>query len=519
MNSRMLSVVNNDPDERTAVGKDSLVRSPAPLLDSRERVLLASIATLSILAALLFFITALRRLYYPYELEELEGNMFLATLRVFRGQALYVRPSVNFIPYMYAPGYYYVTAALGHVMGMSMATLRMTSILSTLGTFAAIFLLVWTEIKRVVPALAGMGIYAGCYALCGGWFDLGRVDSLFLFVVALALYATRRLSPILAALLWILAFEIKQSILPAAFFILCSLWPERRRVTQAMGTFIAGVAASAFYLNHVTKGWYYFYVFAVPGANADLKARTAALFWSLDIVRPLGLVLMVILTACLITRPSLRNPATRFHVACCSLIPLFWWIRTHAGSTMNAVMPIYLLLAILFGISFGRLLAVWAGATKSCRPAAVLLLIAVLIAELAGLHNPGDLVPSFETRQSLAQVVADIRVLPGQTYVTQHPYYGWLAGKSTSADLVSIHDALRVNRSDVRDALREDLRSAVEDHRYEAFVIETPSSTENIDALLNRHVDWAARYSYMRELPGVPLKTHPAWVIEAKTAK
>ena len=519
MNPQKLSEVENNPDKRAAGAQSILVQGSAPQLDSLERALIASIAALSILAALLFLITALRRWHYPYELEELEGNMFLATLRVFRGEPLYVRPSLAFIPYMYPPGYYYLTAALGHVMGMSIATLRMTSILSTLGTFAVIFLLVWTETKRMVPALAGMGIYAGCYALCGGWFDLGRVDSLFLFVVALAIYSTRHLNPILTAILWVLAFEIKQSILPAAFVILCSLWPERRRLVPAMSTFIAGVAGSVLYLNHVTQGWYYFYVFTVPGANADLKARTAALFWSLDIVRPLGLVLMVILTACLITPPSLRNPATRFYVACCSLIPLFWWIRTHSGSTMNAVMPIYLLLAILFGISFGRLLVVWAGADKLDRPAAVLLLIAVLIAELAGLYNPGDFVPSLETRQSLDRVVADIRVLPGQTYIAQHPYYGWLAGKSTSADLVAIHDALRVNRSDVQDPLRQDLRLAVEDHRYQEFVIETPSSTEDIDALLKQHVDWAALYSDMRELPGVPLRTHPAWLIEAKPAR
>jgi hypothetical protein len=92
----------------------------------------------SIFVMVLFVVTALERMRYPYELEQLEGSMFLSALRVFHGQALYPRPSLAFIPYMYPPVYYYVCAAAGHVMGMSIATLRAVSSLSTLGCFVVI---------------------------------------------------------------------------------------------------------------------------------------------------------------------------------------------------------------------------------------------------------------------------------------------------------------------------------------------------------------------------------------------
>src|ERR1700678_2761250 len=70
----------------------------------------------SVFVMLLFVVTALRRLRYPYELEQLEGYNFLSALRVFRGQTLYPRPSLEFVPYMYPPGYFYVCAALGRLL-------------------------------------------------------------------------------------------------------------------------------------------------------------------------------------------------------------------------------------------------------------------------------------------------------------------------------------------------------------------------------------------------------------------
>ena len=103
----------------------------------------------SVFVMLLFVVTALERLRFPYELEQLEGSMFLSVLRVFHGQALYPRPSLAFIPYMYPPVYYYVCATAGHVVGMSIATLRAVSTLSTLGCFAMIYELVRREVRPV----------------------------------------------------------------------------------------------------------------------------------------------------------------------------------------------------------------------------------------------------------------------------------------------------------------------------------------------------------------------------------
>jgi hypothetical protein len=231
----------------------------------------------------------------------------------------------------------------------------------------------------------------------------------------LATYATRRLHPIIAAALWVLAFQTKQSILPVAFIMLCCNWREVRRTVMGLTTLLLGIAGSVAWLNRTTHSWYSFYVFAVPKANADIKLRTLAVFWPIDLLRPLLLALMVILAAVAFTRPKFQSHATRFYLAACSIIPTFWWISAHAGSTANAPMPIYALVAVLFGIALARLLA-WLPTVDAslAQAGSLLLLVGVVAQESAGIYNPGDYVPQAGNRESIAAVVAEVRGISGE---------------------------------------------------------------------------------------------------------
>ena len=48
---------------------------------------------------------ALARMAHPYELEWFEGTSVDLVRRVFAGQPLYVAPSIDFVPHLYAPFY------------------------------------------------------------------------------------------------------------------------------------------------------------------------------------------------------------------------------------------------------------------------------------------------------------------------------------------------------------------------------------------------------------------------------
>jgi 4-amino-4-deoxy-L-arabinose transferase-like glycosyltransferase len=481
-----------------------------------EKWLRILVIAASFFVMLLFVLTALERLHYPYELEQLEGYVFLTALRAFHGQPLYPRPSLEFLPYMYPPVYYYVCAAAGHVMGMSIATLRAVSSLSTLGCFAMIYELVRREIRQHLPAIAAAGLYAGCYALCTGWFDLGRLDSFFILTVLLAMYATRWWHPVIAAALWTLAFQTKQSILPAAFVMLCfDFGRHRRRLQRTLTGVIVlalGAAGTVLWLNHATGGWYSFYVFTVPAANADLLLRTAALFLPGDLLRPLALALIVLAAAALFTRPTWHSHAARFYLAACSLVPLFWWIRTHSGSTVNALMPIYALVAVLFGLALARLLSTTHSLPQPAARAVVLLVLLAALAQVAsGIYNPGAFRPNPPTVASMATVVAHVRSIPGDVYIAQHPYYAYLAGKPTEADITSLHDVMRPG-GEVSAELRGQLQTAFATHRYSAVVLDSLEDEPAMDAILGS-TDWRSGFPVQHTIPNVWTAMHPDWIL------
>ena len=59
---------------------------------------------------------------------------------------------------------------------------------------------------------------------------IGRVDSLFIFVLLLAIFCTRRAPILVAVLVWLIAFQVKQTVLPIAVLVLCSDWQRPRRL-------------------------------------------------------------------------------------------------------------------------------------------------------------------------------------------------------------------------------------------------------------------------------------------------
>lgn len=82
-------------------------------LGASLKPLLVSVGVIFILA---YVLTALARISYPYELEAMEGGMVDHVLQILDGGRLYGPPSIQFVPYAYPPLYYYLAAALSHVL-------------------------------------------------------------------------------------------------------------------------------------------------------------------------------------------------------------------------------------------------------------------------------------------------------------------------------------------------------------------------------------------------------------------
>ncbi|HEX4021995.1 MAG TPA: hypothetical protein VHX63_12695 [Acidobacteriaceae bacterium] len=480
--------------------------SDASVLGRVARVLKIVLALLSVVLVVLFAVTSLRRLGYPFPLEQLEGSMALAVARVAKGLPLYGAPSFSFIPYMYSPAYFYVAAWAARLLGPGFLALRLVSFLSTLGCFAVIYALVFTETKDRLAALAGTGLYAAAYPVCQHWFDLGRVDSLYVLLVLLALLATRRLHPVFAALVWTLAFLAKQTIAPVALLTLCFDWKRPRRMLLGVGTFLLTSFGSTALLNHATHGWFRYYIFTVPRANSDLRLHATAFFPSVVLLAPFGIALVVIAAALLLMRVRWSNPTAHFYLlAGVSLTALCWFLDAHAGATANTAMPVYAFLAVAFGVALARLTHWLRGLPLAWSQAGLSLLLFAACAQLASqLYSPKLSIPSPALRASQQEFVHWLQSFPGDVFVVAHPYDAVLAGKAVHPDDAALHDALRPGIPAVNRPLLYEIQHAVDTESLDAIVLDRTPQQEAAFAWLP--ADWQTHYPILGLVPAGELQ-------------
>ena len=189
--------------------------APAPAGAARlDRVLRGAVLGAALAFVACYLAVAFARFSYPYPLEWLEGGALLNVQRALHGQALYGAPSVHFTGFLYTPLYYYVSAAAAWVFGLHLSTLRLVSIASSLVAFGAVGWLVWSETRNRWAAVCAAGLFAASFRLGGAWFDLARVDSLFLALLLVGLVVARRTSTwrvaVVAGLVLAAAFFAKQ---------------------------------------------------------------------------------------------------------------------------------------------------------------------------------------------------------------------------------------------------------------------------------------------------------------------
>jgi hypothetical protein len=451
------------------------------------------LVALSGLMVLTFLVAAFRRLHYAFEYDWIEDGVLASVRHIRAGLPLYQAPSVTFTPYLYTPIYLYAAAALSKLTGIGYTALRLLSIVSTLGCFAVLYALVYTEMRtemrtearRHLAAIATVGLFAACYPAAVASFDIGRVDMLYLFFTLCALYATRWLHPVVAALLWVCAFQTKQGVHPIALLALCYDWQQPRRVALGVGSFIAALAASIFWLNHITHGWYNYYVFGLAGGFGYVIQRVLR-FIPTDLLAPCGIAVVVIAAAFFLAPPRLRGRGLSFYtLSSVGMIVFTAYIRFHRGANENSLLPMYAWIAVLFGLALGRLsvLLETTGGTQAmagpeAKAALAVLLLAACTQLTAHIYSPGEFQPL--PREIVARNAFEdqLRAIPGNVLVFSHPEDAVMAGKPLYAGSESVDAVVDAKRHGPGDALihqysmllhTEEIRAVVLDLRAEKY--------------------------------------------------
>jgi Dolichyl-phosphate-mannose-protein mannosyltransferase len=483
------------------------------------RALRAAAAAAGLVVIVGYVCVALARIGYPGHLEILEDNSLIEVHRILAGQQLYAAPSASYVPDGYPPLYFAVSAAVASVIGQSYLPLRIVSLVASLACFAILGRLVQRETGSRAAGLAAAGLLAATYTVTDTWFDVGRVDSLFLALSVAGLYAAARAraarGAIAAGLLLGAAFCTKQTALAEGVVVLAVLaaGARRRIAVQAAVTYAVVVGGSTLILGLTSHGWYVYYVFQQMSQHA-LSGATALQFWFAELLPTLGLVIAAVLLAARRTPPVLL-------AGCGALVVEAFVARTESGSNVNDMLPAYLAVALLAGLAMGgqslpspagrprprrftwftwftrftrftrftwltrvtrstrlmslRLLARpagWRRAAGRWVPVAVCALVAVQIGVLASGFRLSLAFPPSADRVAQQRLTAAARVLGGTVAIPADPGIAVAAGLPPTEDQVAAADVLRASDNPPKAIFMASLAQAVASQEYSGIITE-----------------------------------------------
>ena len=394
---------------------------------------------------------------FPLDLEWMEGGMLVHAQRLAAGQGIYVKPTLDFVPYLYTPLYPALLALLSFVFPLGYLLGRVVSLLALSSALVLLAACVVREAsglarsRRVLAALVGlMGAAAvvAAFVLTGGFFDLVRSDSLMLALEALALSLVLRggtwKSAAAAGLVIAAAFFSKQtaSIIGVGLGVGLLIVNWRRGLVYGV-TATAALAAGIGLLVKTSDGWFWTYIFKLHQSHgyrwgviwAGVLPDTFAYLWP-------ALAALIIATVVLaFTRKLRRTDIILWVVALAGEVAAAVGYSTR-WAFVNAYIPAIFFPILAASVLSGRVLLHalasrrWLIAVPTC---AVLLGLA-----WQNQHIPRPAlathVPQPADTVAAARLLDRLASVPGNLFIPFHNYYGALVGKRTFVHRMGVRD-------------------------------------------------------------------------------
>lgn len=445
-------------------------------IDSASRLATYALIAFAAWYVIIYVLLASLRLSYPFEIEPLESACVHQVRRILSGQALYVRPSLEFVPFVYAPLYFYLSAAVATLFGIDFFPLRLVSFVSSAGSLTVIFLFSRRETGNVFAAFLASGLFAATFYISASWFDIARVDSLFLFLLLLGIYLVRfgtsRVSQAIAGVLFVASFLTKQTALfIASPILLYYAWRgDKQRVSWAIATAVVGIIGSTWYFDHISSGWYTYYVFRLP-TQSGIRPGMLLGFWMDNMLSWLPIALAIIGYS---FYQSFRSGILDgFHVVlAASMIGASWAGRINQGGYKNASFPAYAAVAILFGCATDHVLKRLAELPREVRARRQMLLLFLCLGQFALLYyDPLSPLPRARDRMFGEALVKDIGRIEGDVFIPGHGAYAVAASKKSYAAEWAIRDVMS-DTGDIREALLQEIREAIRSRKFGAIVLD-----------------------------------------------
>jgi Dolichyl-phosphate-mannose-protein mannosyltransferase len=424
--------------------------------------LAAALAGLAVIIT--YLVIAVSRLTYPFTVEWLESNSLVEVHRILAGQPLYPAPTAGYVPDGYPPLYFAVSATAASVLGVSYLPLRLVSLVSSIACFVLLGRLVHRETGSAAAGTGAAGVFAAVYFATQTWFDVGRVDSLFLALSIGGLYAARWMcrtrGAIAAGVMLAAAALTKQTGIAEGIVVLTALafGPRRRLTCVAALAEITVLGISTLVLWLSSGGWYIFYVFELMSEHA-LNYSAIGGFWT-QILAVMGIV------ACAALIGARRAPLVLL-AGCGALVVESYAALVHSGGGANDLLPAYLAVALLAGLAMGVHRAWWAAAVSG------MLVLAQSLWLLSGFH-PALAIPTSADRAVGERFTAGLHALGGTVAIPGDPGLSLVAGMTpAAAHEDAAYDVLRGTDLTAITSFTASVEQAMAAYQYSAIILDS----------------------------------------------
>ena len=417
------------------------------------------------------------RIHYPYELEWMEGGMLHQVLQVLHGEHLYSQPSLDFVPALYMPLYYYLSALSALVFGENLFALRVVSFVAVLATSGFIFAITKKITGSVLTAVLAVLFYALMFRHTGFWFDVARVDSLWTLLLSASFYCLLlcKNEPTTKNMLWlvrasVLAFFAKQATLFFLPFVLLTLWCWLgwRKAVQFL-LLCLPITLLLFVLCAALSGdKIFFYTMQMASTHGitwfgakrflEIVAFSVPSFW------------LATMFFCMQIGKDARDK-----MGWIALVTGFIFVsglsRAYAGAFYNVLMPLYFCIAITAAIGFGWLVE-RSQTSRIDVLFALLLLLGLSLDFLRYRFEPSDQLPRKGSRVATDMLVQRIAAVNGNVCVASHGYLAWLAGKGFCAHNTQVTDLVTGSDAGLAQVLLDDARQKILSGYYQVIVLD-----------------------------------------------
>lgn len=443
------------------------------------------IAFVPVLFILAFIVTALLRIWFPYQLTWMEGPAMDHIFRILEGQSLYGPPSIEFTPFLYPPLFYYISALFMKLFGAGLLIPRLISLFSTIFIFIFIWRLVKWETGSGFYGLVGAGFFAGINPLVRSYLDQSRVDALFIMLLFLGFYILRtgqhKSSLYLSAAVFCLALFTKQQALLVVMLIALALLSENfKKCLRFSVTFGALTLAVFAFFQWKSGGWFLFYVFKLPKAHGLRSDLIGLIFKDLLSYVPV----LLILAPFLFLRFSKDNKTPLHYLSKYRLYLAFfvgtfvtsWMSRAHWGGAENVLLPVLLSLSLLGALSLFRLERdLIPNISRTSFQAVLVLALPIVVQFSLLLYNPSQFIPKQGHYRQNEKLIKTIESFEGDVLVPELGYIPTLAGKKSHSHKTAIFDIVGRSQAPwlkpIQDSIQLMYTQAIREKAFSAVII------------------------------------------------